>query len=296
MPGGYPYLGYPGALQQLPSPAPGYRPEDLLRGGTQELLGGGNVRDRVGRARRRFTLTWPALSDANYLLLRALCRLPGPYRYLDPLAVNLLSANQSTGTDELRTTEGFSARTQGTISSSTALFRSWTRSAAWATGTALSATDRGFVLRTSATVDDTWVAVRPSTSYSVSGYMRTTSAVSMKAGMEWYDSAGVIIGSAVFGTGVAIGTGDFNSRPVHTATSPANAAYAVPLFLNSTSPGTTLTVYLDEPQFQEGAVTAHQLGAGSPVVSVDSFPPSVVLADAATGLVLHEAELVLIEA
>ena len=289
-----PFLGYPGALQALPRPAFGYAPVDEVRAGTHELLSGANVRDRIG-VRRRWTLPYQAMTDAEWGLVRALARIPGPFRYLDPVEPNMLTANQSTGTDELGTVEGFSVRTQGTISTSTAQQRSWRRACAWATGSALSATDRGFVLRTTTTVDSTWTAVRPSTSYSVSGYMRCTSAVNMKAGMEWYDSAGVIIGSAVFGTGVAIGTGDFNSRPTHTATSPSNAAYAVPLFLNSNSPGTTLTVYLDEPMLQEGAVTAFRLGVGTPWVSVDSLGHSVVLVYAATQAARHEAELVLVE-
>jgi hypothetical protein len=294
MPNSIAYLGYPGALQALPRPAFGYAPVDEVRGGDHELLSGARVRDRIG-VRRRFTLSWQAMTDAEWALVRALTRIPGPFRYLDPLEPNMLTANQSTGTDELATTEGFSVRTQGTLSSSTAQQRSWRRSCAWATGTALAATDRGFALRTSTAVDSTWTAVRPSTSYSVSGYLRTTVAVSIKAGMEWYDSAGIIIGSAVFGTGVAIGTGDFNSRPTHTATSPANAAYAVPLFLNSTTTGAAITVYLDEPQFQEGAVTAFDLGAGTPWVSVESLNHSVVMVYASTQTARHEAELVLVE-
>lgn len=295
MPGGYPYLGPAGALVQLPSPAPGYEPAEVLRAGTHELLGGGNVRDRLG-IRRRITLAWPALSDDNYSLVRGLVRSLGPFRYLDPTERNLLTPNQAGGSDDLRTIEGVSARTQGTITSSTTFARSGQRSLAWATGSALAATDRGYALRTSSTVDATWTAVRPSIAYTVSAYARTSAAVSMKAGMEWYDAAGTIIGSAVFGSGVPLSTSNFNTRVTHTATSPSNAAYAVGLLLNSTTTGAAITTYADEFQLEEaGSVGTWRLGVGSPLVAVEGFSASVPLADATLGFAWHEVELVLVE-
>lgn len=292
MPQGVPYLGVAGTLVALPSPQPGYDPSDTIRVARQEPLGG-VVIDRLV-TRRQFRLSWPAISDDNLSLIRTRTRLPGPYRYLHPLERNILTANQSTGTDELRTVEGFSARTQGTVASSTTFARSDARSVAWATGTPLASTDRGFALATSTTVDQTWAAVRPSTAYTISGYLRTSASVSMKAGFEWRDTAGAVIGSAVFGTGVAINTGDFNARPTHTATSPSNAAYAIPLFFNSTTTGAAITVYLDDPQLEEaGAASAWRLGAGTPLVSVESFHSEIVVADGASAW--HAVELVLAE-
>jgi hypothetical protein len=295
MGGGYPYLGYPGSLMQLPSPAPGYEPVDVVRGGTHELLSGGNVRDRLG-VRRRFVLSWPATSDASYVLLRSLTRLPGPYRYMDPLELNLLTENQSIGTDELRTTEGFSAFTQGTVSSSSTFARSWSRSLAWATGTALAATDRGVRLFTDVgAVDRTWAAVRPSTQYTISGYLRSTAAVSMSAGINWYDTAGVLI-TSVAGAGVALSTSNFNTRVTHTATSPSTAAYGVGKFLNTTTTGAAITVYFDELQLEEGSsASSFRLGVGTPLVSVDSLGHSILLADGTVGYALHQTELVLLE-
>jgi hypothetical protein len=292
---GFPYLGYPGSLMLLPSPAPGYEPVDLVRGATHELLAGGNVRDRIG-CRRRFTLNWPTMSDASYVLLRSLTRLPGPYRYMDPLELNLLTVNQSIGTDELRTTEGFSAFTQGTVSSSTAFARSWSRSLAWATGTALAAVDRGIRLFTDvATIDPTWAAVRPSTQYAISGYLRSTAAVSMSAGINWYDAAGVLI-TSVAGSGVALSTSNFNTRVTHTAISPSNAAYGVGKFLNTTTTGSAITVYFDELQLEEGtSPSSFRLGVGTPLVSVDSLGHTVALADATVGFAWHAVELVLLE-
>jgi hypothetical protein len=296
VPSGYPYLGYAGALAQLPSPAPGYEPVDVLRGGTHELLAGGNVRDRFG-VRRRFTLIWPATSDDNYALLRTLARFPGPYRYLDPLERNLLTANQSSGTDDRSAAEGFSAHTQGSVSSSTGFARSWTRSLAWNTVTSLSATGRGIRLYTiNPGVDASWAAVRPSTQYTLSGYLRASAAVSMQALFDWHDYAGTYISTSV-GSAVAVSTANFNTRVTLTATSPPTAAYGIGAWVNTTTPGTTITVYFDELQLEEAAAAStFRLGAGTPLVSVDSLGHSILLADGTAGFALHEVELVLVEA
>lgn len=295
MPRGYPHLGPAGALVQLPSPAPGYEQPDILRGGTHELVGGGNVRDRIP-ARRRYTLSWPAISDDHLSTIRTLTRLPGPYRYLHPLERNLLTVNQSTGTDELRTTEGVVARFQGVCSSDTAQTRSGTRSIKWDSQAALSISGRGPYLYTSEfTLDGTWTAVRPSTQYTFSGYARASAAVSFQALIDWHDATGAFL-SVSLGTGTAVGTGDFNTRLSVTATSPATAAYGIGAFINTTTPGATRQVWFDDLQLEEGAsVTNWRLGAGTPLVAVDSFAPSIVIADGAVGTAYHAVELTLVE-
>ena len=289
------WLGPAGALVQLPAPAPGYNPAVIIKAGTHELLGGGNVQDRLG-IRRRYTLTWPWQADTNFNTVRALVRAMGPFRYIDGAERNLLTANQSNGTDDLRTTEGFSARTQGTISSSTTFAKSGQRSAAWATGSALGSTNRGYVLATSTTVDDTWTAVNPSTAYTISGYLRTSAAVSVKAGFEWYDSSGAIIGSAVYGTGTALSTSVFTTQVTHAATSPSTAAYALGLFHNSNTTGGAITVYLDEAQIEEASsVNTWRVGAGTPSVAVESFGVTVQKAVTASGASNRDVELTLLE-
>lgn len=248
--------------------------------------------------RRRFTLNWPAMTDTNWTLLRSLVRIPGPFRYLDPLEPNMLTANQSTGSDELRTIEGAMARFQGTLSSSTTQFRSWTRSLAWNSVTALSISGRGIYCYTSdATLDATWTAVRPGVQYTASGYLRATSAVSFQALIDWHTTAapGGYITTSV-GTGTALSTSNFNTRVAVTGTAPATAAYGVVAFVNTTTPGTILTVYADEIQLEEAAAAStFRLGAGTPWVSVESLGHSIILADPASSYVLHEVELILME-
>ena len=288
-------MGYPGALQALASPAPGYSAEDVIRGGTHELLSGANVRDRVG-VRRRYTLPWPAMTDTSWNVVRSLARIPGPFRYQDPLEPNLLTANQSTGSDELATTDGAIARFGGSLSSVTTQQRSWRRSFAWTVTP--SSTAWGIYLQNSiSVVDDSWTAVRPSTVYTVSGYMRSTVAISMKAGIDWYTGAGTFISADTGGSGVALSQANFNTRVTYTAAaSPSTAGYGIPWFTNTTTSAANI-IYLDEPQMEQAAAAStFRVGVGTPWVSVESLAHDIVLADGATtGAAIHNVELVLLE-
>lgn len=295
MPNGNPYLGPPGALLQLPSPAPGYEPVDVVGGVTHELLGG-QLRDRT-RTLRRWVLSWPAMADADWATLRSLVRLPGPYRYLDPLEPNLLTVNQATGTDELKTVEGFSARTQGVVASDTAQARSFTRSLRWDSSTALGATGRGVNLVTATSViDATWAAVRVGAVYSFSVYARCSAAVTMQAAIEWRSVAGAVL-STDTGTGVALPTGNWTTRLVcENKTAPASAAYAVGVVQNSATTAGAVSVYLDDPQLEEAAAAStFRLGVGTPLVSVEQVGHNILLGDAAANYALHTVELVLVE-
>jgi hypothetical protein len=267
------WLGRAGALQQIRTPSPDYSAPRIRLGGTHELLAG-LVRDTIGY-RRQFSLRFPVdLTAEQYSVLETLYELPGPYRYLDPTRRNLLTANQSSGTDALRDTTGLLARFQGTLVSDTAQARSGLRAAKWDTVTALSATNRGVYCYTSATVPDrTWAAILPSTTYTASVYARASATVSMYAAIDWMDAGGAII-STSFGSSANPGTGNWSSRFTVTATSPSSAAYAIPALLNQATTAGAVQVWADEWQLQEGATaTTWVLGTGVPVVTIDTLEP-----------------------
>jgi hypothetical protein len=112
-------------------------------------------------------------------------------------------------------------------------------------------------------IDDTWHPVLPSTTYSLSIYARASAAVSMQAGIEWKDTAGAAVGSPAMGTGTALSTSDWSSRPTVSGASPAGAAYGVPILVNTTTTGAAVTVYVDNPQMEENpAATAWVIGSG----------------------------------
>jgi hypothetical protein len=246
--------------------------------------------------RRRFALTFRATSDANWSTLRTLAVLPGPLWYVDPLEPNLLTINQSTGTDELATTAGFAARVQGAVSSSTTQDRSGVRSLQWDSSTALNSTGRGVDFATSLTaVDSTWTAVRVGVAYSFSVYARASAALTARAGIAWYSTTPALL-STDTGSGTALGTADWNTRLLcENKTAPANAAYAVPLVENTSTPAATRTMYLDDPQLEQGtAASTWRVGAGTPLVAVDALNHQVVIARP-SGVALHDVDLELVE-
>jgi hypothetical protein len=264
------WLGPPGALVNIRAPS-ALDPTLIRKGGTHELLAGGTVRDTLGY-RRRFQLEWQNLLTTDELAqLENLYLLGGPLIFVDPSRRNLLTANQSTGSDFLDSTDGAIARFGGTLSSSTAQARSGTRSFAWAVTP--SSTGWGIYLQNSTSVvDASWTPVKPSTQYTVTGYMRSTAAISMKGGMDWYDKAGAFISADIAGSGQALNTGDWNIRVTRvTPASPATAAYGIPWFTNTTT-GSAMTVFLDDPQMEEAAAaTVWVQGTGTPRVIFDSF-------------------------
>jgi hypothetical protein len=268
------YLGRAGALVQLPEPAQNIEPPRTRLGGTHELLAG-LVRDTIGY-RGQTTLKWEGITDDEYSLLETLFELPGPYRYVSPTRRNQLTANQSTATDALRTTEGFSAPFQGTVTSDTAQARTGLRSLRWDTVTSLTLTNRGVYLPASAgTPDATWAAVVPSTVYTFSTYARASAAISMYGAVDWKDAAGATI-STDFGTGTAVSTTDWSTRlTCANKTSPSSAAYAVPAVLDSAAPSAIRQVWIDNPQLEQAAAaSAWTFGTGVGWVTIDSLVPT----------------------
>lgn len=268
------YLGLAGALVAIDTPAPDYAPPLIRLGGSHDLLSGGLVRDTI-RYRRTHTLTFRGMTLQQYADLERLYVTPGPYRYVDPTRINLLTANQSTGSDALRDTTGFSAPFQGTVSSDTTQLRTGTRSLKWDTVTSLSVTNRGVYFPTSgSTIDQTWAAVIPNTPYTFSAYVRANAAITMYAAIDWKDAAGTTI-STDFGTGTAVSTSDWSTRlTCANKTSPSTAAYAIPAVLDSVAPSAIRQVWIDDAQLEQAtAASAWVVGTGVPLVTVDSLVP-----------------------
>lgn len=274
MAGGDFYLGPAGALGLLPAPGRGIEKTRGKRVGVHELLAGGNVTHRMG-GRRRYVLKWPALTVEELSVIETLFELPGPYILLDPGRRNLLTANQSTGTDALRSTEGMIARFQGVVTSDITQFRSGVRSIKWDTQGALGATNRGiYFYQSSSVVDDSWAPVRPSTQYTFNLWARADAAMNGYAAIDWHTTAAGYI-STSFGTAAALPTASWATRFEVTATSPATAAYAAPALLNSATTAATRNVFADDAMLAEGAAgQAWVLGTGVPRVSLLELPDS----------------------
>jgi len=274
----------------LPQPQPGIEAGRSRRGAVHELAGGGAVLDVTGRA-RAYRLSYDSLTADELAVLEQLAELPGPYRLIDSNRRNYLTANQSSGTDALADTTGFSAPFQGTVSSDTTQHRTRSRSLKWDTVTSLTVTNRGVWLPDAGTTPNAnWTAVLPSTVYTFSAYVRANAAITMYAAIDWKDAAGATI-STDFGTGTAVSTSDWSTRlACANKTSPATAAYAVPAVLDSTAPSAIRQVFIDDAQFEQAAAaTAAVIGTGTPTVGVDQLTQAYPLAD------YYSPELTLVE-
>jgi hypothetical protein len=110
------------------------------------------------------------------------------------------------------------------------------------------------------------ISIEPSTSYSVTGRTRAavdaTNLASM--GIRWLDVNGAVI-STVWGTDTASSTTAWVTITA-TATSPANAAFAKPMFRMKTPNSTVDYAYLDKVSF--GTTTTWYTGMDNPVVEV----------------------------
>src|SRR4051794_29763530 len=110
------YLGRPGALVQLPLPSRGTQVPFSGAGATHRLLSGGVVQDKFA-VKRSWQLGWQMLTRDQVGVLNAFVYGtvgPGPYVLIDPEQRNLLSPNQSSGTDVTGDTTDFSTFGSGT--------------------------------------------------------------------------------------------------------------------------------------------------------------------------------------
>lgn len=99
------------------------------------------------------------------------------------------------------------------------------------------------------------IPVSAGTAYTVSGYMRTNrSDYGARAGITWYDSAGVVIGSSAYWSGMTTIPANTWSRISYTQTAPANAVRAIIYFSNGNSISWAVgdTLSLDAVMFTEG--------------------------------------------
>lgn len=124
-----------------------------------------------------------------------------------------------------------------------------------------SASDNGFNSNGGASA----YPVSAGSTYTVTGYMRSNrSDVGARAGIAWYDSASVAIGSTAWGGMTTIPANTW-SRISHTATAPVNAAKAVVIYSNGNTIAWAVndTISLDSVMFTEGSSTANYADGAS---------------------------------
>lgn len=268
-----------GNLQRLPPPGNGIDATPEKVGGAHELLSGGRSYDVAG-IRRTYKMSWQYVEPADWIVLEALylgAYGPEPYVLLDPARTNLLTANQSTGTEALADTTGYAVQGVGTITSSAVLASTGLRSLLWAhpsaaIGAAGVQTTAGAYGTTGTPATDTPAVV--GLTYTGSLQARAVAAaasVTLQLSLQWYTAAGVFISAS---TGTA--TGVTNAAWVQltaSAAAPATAAIARLQIANTVAiPAAHPGVYLDDWQMQDDpAFTFWTPGTGVPRVHFDSL-------------------------
>jgi len=265
------YLGPVGALQSLPSVGRGFAANVALGTAAHEIAGGrgGRVVDRVGAPLRTWTMGRAFLTLDEIGVLEGLALGgygAGPFVLLDPWQRNLLSPNQSSGTDVLDDTTGFVAVT-GSVSSSTAQADAGQRSLAWAVTAANQRVMTGATAATTTALPATDIPVLPSTAYIARARGRLSASTgTVRLDVFWYKADGTAASTASnSGSTQALATGSFTSFTV-SATSPADAALARLSVINTVM-GAAQTIYLDAWQAQQAAaLDAWTVGLGVPRV------------------------------
>jgi hypothetical protein len=237
------YLGRPGNLLALPSPARGMGRTSTVAVVDHVLLGGGHRTDRMGLPRRSIKLSWNWLSESDYATLDDLFSGsygPGALAMLDPAEVNYLPVNAATGTTQTQDTIGYNA-TVGTISSVTSALSLRGRAVQWVVPASASLVAD---LNIGSTIADL-IPIRPGVVYTgaVVAWLASSTGFTAACELEWYDSSGAVIGSAVQGSSVALTTSA--QRLTVTSVSPSTAAYAQVTLTNAALTSGSLTVLAD---------------------------------------------------
>lgn len=272
------YFGAPGALIEIEWPRKGVSGARTPR--VEEfVLGAGDVRvDRQLLTKRRYTLGWEALVYSDWVTIWAYEQGHnglGPWAFLDPNIVNLLTANQSSTTSQMYDITGFTVTgTGGSIASSATVVKRGPRSLAWAFSTISPGTST-LTLDPPSTM---WygVPVHIGDPYVFSAQLRGSGSdpiLDVTPQMLWYTSTGGLI-STSSGTPVTTGAGAWSQAYV-TDTAPATAAFTLCRLSTSSatvSGGSMLNV--DELQLEVGSTpSTWRPGVGVFPVEIISLTP-----------------------
>jgi hypothetical protein len=286
------YLGVPGNLLAIRSPARGVDRSSALTVVDQALLSGRHRTQRIGTPRTQYKLHWPWLAEADVRVLRELwlgTYGPGPLAFFDPAEVNLLPPNIAAGTTQLADTTGWNA-TVGTISSATSTLALRGRALQWvapASGALVADLNAG------ATVADL-TPVRAGVTYTarMQAWLASGTGFSGAAELEWYDVSGAVIGSAVQGSGVALTTSP--QQLTVTAAAPTGSAYVQVTLTNSALTSASLTVLTDRWALRQAAGDDGTWSVGPAAVRVSILELPLALQLATPGS-RHDVDLTLQE-
>lgn len=272
------WLGHLGRLTRIRSPLRGVEATATRVSNLQPTVGGRRSADRTRDGTRDYRLQWLALPVADFAVLEGYYlghRGPGSLVFVDPSRSNLLSVNQSSGTEARSDTSGFD-KSAGSIVSSTSAAWQDLRSLLWTVDE--TAGDGGYVKlpwRHPGALDGTPAV--PGQAYTWSAYLSGSSAsLSLRLDLVWLDATYATI-STTTGTPAAPAGSLASFAPyMVTGTAPSNAVYVQPRVACPTGIDGAF-VAVDGCQLQMAdAVSDWVAGTGVPIVVVteltDAYP------------------------
>ncbi len=279
------YLGRPGSqLGQLASPRPGVERSPTAHEGVHELLAGGFAVDRTPQASRQIQLDWNWDDTVWWSLWGYYSGTSGygPYCLYDEGIVNVLSANQCSGTEPFADTSGFSiaAGASETIASSTTFAYAGSRSLKWSLPAAVTS---GILTLTAPGGMYGWPT--PGSAWTFSSYVRTgasgDTSYSVALALRWLDAAGAQV-SETTASNTTVST-SWQQLQV-SGTAPATAVYVVPRIKVTGGVASVADLHVDQTQLQLGGkATTWRPGEGLPLVSLTKPKETLLLADRVTG-------------
>lgn len=263
------WFGRPGQLVELPSPMRGITGTPSVETSVITLLSGAKVVQRASRSSRSWTLPYRFLTNAEAGLILGYHLGHygrGPWVFMSELDTNLLSANQSSATDALATTEGFTA-SHGSIATSTAQFYQGSRALLWTLPSSTPGTPPYVSLTWSGSTYG--IPVLPLTDYAASARISADSATfDARIALVWKTVAGAVISTSQWSpTSLSGSLSDFLHVAI-SGLSPATAAYVEIRLIAETMVNDGHMV-IDQLQFEMSSVSTDWApGAGVPRVAI----------------------------
>lgn len=275
------YFGRVGALLSvLPSPRPGAPRSPSMQESVQELLGGGYAVDRTPGAARTWQFEW-GWDDTVWWQLTAWYTRQyghGPWALCDPSCINYLTAAQASATHATSDATGWSvaAGSSETVSSSTTLAYSGTRSLLWSLPATVTS---GILTATPPAPLLGWPTPNADWTLSLPVRLGTgDSSVDIRAALRWMDSTGAEV-SETLGPLATVGTGAWSTLTA-TGSPPSGAVYVVPrVKVSAGTVSSTAGVHVGQAQLQLASTASDwRPGEGPLLVSISRLAETAQLA------------------
>jgi hypothetical protein len=265
------YFGLPGSVQEIWCPFGDVSGTRIRPTSTFQAAGGGTrvQRDRIGT--RQYALNYGGLSDDAFRYLEAFDQGhmgSGPFVYLDPSRRNLLTVNQSSGTADSGSADGFVfVGGSGQSFGSSPLNAVGPRSMLWTSTATAPATAQMRMASPSRDWPGWPVIPRP---YSFGFWVTGAGAdaiVDFTVKIDWVDVSGVLVS-----TSTSAGYTSSTTRQLmklENATPPAGAAFMQPYFAATGATISTGTLlYFTGGQLNEGATLDPRWSPGTGILPV----------------------------